>query len=409
LKESISRSVELVHSEGAPSRVVKRFASRGWLSSFFDRRRAHREYNLLAALRALRLPVPAPLELRRTEAGFEILMEWLAGTVNLARILRGSEPWPTKPAAIALRLGNMLAEFHACGLDHPDLHPGNVLIDPVGRPYLVDFHKAALRPGLKGELLVRDLIAACASARETTHPRFRSRFFLGWLAALPQELRSALPPREELVKAVESQSRVERRSVVLRRSTRWLRRSSDCARIPDKEGVAFQRAELPSGFARGIQDGLASAPSPARARAACISVELPFQAIGFPRALVLTGAPLAVVRGTWLNMVRLEEHAIPGARPLCFFRGRSPWAAFELLPGERLCSELAPPVQLQIAERSLPALSAALLDRLLAIPALGAAHLLVNPRGNARLAPTQTIIESGAPLGRNQPAGRGGA
>jgi tRNA A-37 threonylcarbamoyl transferase component Bud32 len=61
----------------------------------------------------------------------------LSGSIGAA----GVDPaiWP--------RIGAMLARFHAAQIDHPDLTAHNILLDSVGRPYLLDFDNARRRPG----------------------------------------------------------------------------------------------------------------------------------------------------------------------------------------------------------------------------------------------------------------------
>jgi RIO-like serine/threonine protein kinase len=144
LKSSPARSVRLEYGGGtdgrgeAEPRVVKRFAAGGLFSVPRDAARARREHALLTELHACGLPVPRPLSLERRGDGWEVAMQWIPQARTLQeRLLAGD----TRDLP-ARALGTLLARLQAAGVDHPDLHPGNVLIDAAGSAWAIDFHKA---------------------------------------------------------------------------------------------------------------------------------------------------------------------------------------------------------------------------------------------------------------------------
>ncbi|MCC6407664.1 MAG: hypothetical protein IT453_10875, partial [Planctomycetes bacterium] len=165
LKASRAREVRVETDADGRARVVKRFASPGRISALFDRRRAERELELLTLLHAAGVPVPRPLGLERRAGGFEVATEHLADRRDLAGLLaEGRVP----PPAAFRELGRALARLAELWIDHPDLHPGNVLVGARGEIALIDFHAARRRRGPSRARLVRDVISLEAALRERT-------------------------------------------------------------------------------------------------------------------------------------------------------------------------------------------------------------------------------------------------
>ncbi|HVS17816.1 MAG TPA: lipopolysaccharide kinase InaA family protein, partial [Planctomycetota bacterium] len=141
LKSSPARSVRLESEPGAGDdarRVVKRFAGSGLFAATRDAARARREHELLSELHARGLPVPRPFSLERRDDGWEVAMQWIPRARSLAELLHAGETRDLPARA----LGELLARLQSAGVDHPDLHPGNVLIDDTGGVWAIDFHKA---------------------------------------------------------------------------------------------------------------------------------------------------------------------------------------------------------------------------------------------------------------------------
>lgn len=130
------------HRGGAIARLIDDH----YLWTGLQRTRSFREWRLLAHLAHLELPAPSPVAARVCRSGLgyraDLMTRYLPGTRPLSAVLneRGTvdREWP--------EIGRMVRAFHEHGIDHPDLTAHNILIDGDGRPYLVDFDNARIRP-----------------------------------------------------------------------------------------------------------------------------------------------------------------------------------------------------------------------------------------------------------------------
>jgi 3-deoxy-D-manno-octulosonic acid kinase len=111
-----------------------------------SRVRSFVEWRLLAALRALGLPVPEPV-------GAYYQRGLLAYRCDLiTRRIAGAFPLSDRLAADRLApelwrsLGTTIARFHGAGVDHADLNAHNILITPAGSCSIIDFDRGRLRP-----------------------------------------------------------------------------------------------------------------------------------------------------------------------------------------------------------------------------------------------------------------------
>lgn len=135
------------------SQCVLRHYRRGGLAARFshdrylwhgpDRTRSFAEFRLTRALLARGLPVPRPVAARYVRDGMfyraSILVERLMDVRTLADIAgqaEGHAPWEST--------GRLVARFHRAGLDHADLNAQNILFDPSGRGWLIDFDRGRL-------------------------------------------------------------------------------------------------------------------------------------------------------------------------------------------------------------------------------------------------------------------------
>lgn len=109
--------------------------------------RSFAEYRLTDTLWRRGLPVPRPLAARyQREGAFyraAILVERLRDVRTFAERVaaeRSDAPWE--------EAGRTIARFHREGLDHADLNANNILFDPAGKAWLIDFDRSRLRrPG----------------------------------------------------------------------------------------------------------------------------------------------------------------------------------------------------------------------------------------------------------------------
>ncbi len=105
----------------------------------------------VAALRLLRLPGVVPMLDEGIDGGAAFLvMERVSGAPFPGR---GRKGW-SELAGVTAALLETLSRIHAAGVVHRDLKPGNVLVDDLGRPTILDFglsFGASLGLGLTGE------------------------------------------------------------------------------------------------------------------------------------------------------------------------------------------------------------------------------------------------------------------
>lgn len=363
LKSGTRRSVALVRDEQGV-RVLKRYHARGALSRQRDAARAREEHELLARLHALGLPVPRPLGIQVGARGPELVLEWIEGARPLAALYKrrqgdGAVDWPIAPERAARALGEAFGRFCAAGLDHPDLHAGNALLDAQGRPYLVDLAGARLRRKASARRVERDLVSLAADSRESLPRRWRMRFLLALLAALPADVTRALPPPRELARRVEERGRVRRRAVLERARARWLRESG-VVRAVELELGEHGRIE---GFARRSLELDPAGPFVQLLVRALQRTQLPAEALKHESQWLLARrASLRTLEREWRELGRARQHRLSSARPLLLVRAPRPLALYELP-----CELLSPPARgtprWRSSMRSLAALLASLRDR----------------------------------------------
>lgn len=119
--------------------------------------RAMAEFQLLQQMHQLGLPVPRPVAALYSSAfisySADILLELVEGSTDLSKLLRqqalSPEQWQ--------HIGVMIRRFHDAQIYHSDLNCHNILLDPAGKFWLIDFDKCAQRQGdaWKGQTLAR--------------------------------------------------------------------------------------------------------------------------------------------------------------------------------------------------------------------------------------------------------------
>ena len=301
-----ARSVQLVPaagSESGHSRVDKRFHHPGLIGRLRDGARAKREAALLAHLKRAGVRVPTPTEVVREKRGWTVRMELIPGARTLHERLESELARPLA-ARIARDLGEQVGRLHAAGVDHPDLHAGNVLVDAEERVWLIDFSQAHLRK-LTPASIERDLLRAESFLRERLPTSIRLRALSAHLAALPDGLSYERTERMHLARRLAQRAPAFRRAVVARGAGRWLRASGQVAEIAGDEGPRLVRREL--------------GPLPPRPR------DDPAE-----DRLVVRDTP-ARLRSRWLATAAAWEHALPVAVPWCLqLGGPDPFALFHL-------------------------------------------------------------------------------
>ena len=311
LKSGLARTVYVSRAGD----VVKRFHNPSAVQALRDRRRAVAEQRVLEALLAQRLAVPRPLEVRRVRGAWEVVMERIEDAVPLGEVVRGRAPAPADLEVLAAAVGELVARAHAAGLDHPDLHPGNVLVDRGGRPWLIDFHKARMRPRLAPAVVERDLVSLTAYLRETLPAAARAALLDAWHRAQPKSTRGEA---EALRRTIEQRARLHRRAWVAHAQGRWTRSSSRCEVLDTPAGPLFLRRGLPLSLAQALGAAGVQATSLPELRTA--------------EVLVLERRPAHELRERWFAAARLTDHGLGALRPLAAGPG---WTAFEVPAGAR--------------------------------------------------------------------------
>lgn len=133
--------------------VLRRFRRGGWIGRFnrdrylftgWDNSRAFREFELLARLQEMNLPVPRPLaaSCERVGAFYRagLMTAWIPDSMPLADVISDkaadTPPWR--------EIGRVLRRFHDHGVEHADLNARNILLDAAGGIHLIDLDRGRL-------------------------------------------------------------------------------------------------------------------------------------------------------------------------------------------------------------------------------------------------------------------------
>jgi len=168
--------------------VLRQYLRGGWAAKlshsryFFttiERSRPFLEFDVLASLHELELPVPRPLAALCEHHGVlssgALMTERIEGAQTLADLLPGAtgSQWTD--------VGQCIRRFHQAGVWHADLNARNILFDAQSRVFLIDFDRARFTPGksVNGDnnlaRLKRSLVKLWpASQAEKLHPAWES-------------------------------------------------------------------------------------------------------------------------------------------------------------------------------------------------------------------------------------------
>lgn len=143
--EGLNLVLKRYHRGGLVGRLVKK----SYLYHCLNKTRMWREFNLLARMNSMGLPVPRPVaaycEKRSSLTyGGELISEKIHAapslTETLSRAPLSAENWR--------RVGKTIAAFHNRQVYHADLNASNILLANTGKVYLVDFDKSEIRTKL---------------------------------------------------------------------------------------------------------------------------------------------------------------------------------------------------------------------------------------------------------------------
>lgn len=323
LKQGPHRRLGILEAEDGQHHAVKSFRARGWMRRLRDRRRAENEFRVLGKLHAAGLQVPRPIKVQRSGGAWELHSTWINGAQSLSSRLEfesardGTEKTPAfRASRLARALGRLVGRAHALGLNHGDLHAGNVLVDEDEQTWLLDFTQSTFDPALPLDQMMIDLVNLGADAREFTSPGLRKRFLLAWWRELrqgrSQNLRSLVAPLEDRIRS-------RRQAALLEHQDRWLRPSGLCQaqRIADGELLVAQSQS--SCFAQH--------------ESWLTEVLLDPSQQGFVErddVFLYLDRDERQLEVAWLDMGRAAQHQIPAPRPLALRRQGSPVAVYRV-------------------------------------------------------------------------------
>jgi 3-deoxy-D-manno-octulosonic acid kinase len=133
--------------------VLRHYRRGGWMAPLLGDRyvwngrthnRSFAEFGLLAELTLRGLPVPAPIAARYQRRGPFYTADLITRAIENARTLTQAVQEQNLDTALAERVGELIARFHAEGVDHADLNAHNILIGR-DRLWLIDFDRGEIR------------------------------------------------------------------------------------------------------------------------------------------------------------------------------------------------------------------------------------------------------------------------
>lgn len=124
--------------------MVARLLGDRYLFTGARRTRSAREFRLLAELDRRGLPVPAPIASRFVRHGLRYSADLITARIPDAATLAERLADGAFNAALARRVGELVARFHREGAWHADLNAHNVLVNDTGL-YLIDFDRGRMR------------------------------------------------------------------------------------------------------------------------------------------------------------------------------------------------------------------------------------------------------------------------
>ena len=125
--------------------LVGKFVADRYLWSGAERTRAFREWRLLAQLYAQGLPVPQPVAARYQRQGLSYRADLITVAIQQARTLTQRLETEALSETVWRQIGEVIARFHAAGVQHADLNAHNIVFDAQQTVYLLDFDRGQVR------------------------------------------------------------------------------------------------------------------------------------------------------------------------------------------------------------------------------------------------------------------------
>ena len=302
-----------------------------------------------------------PREVSRVDETWCLTMDRVPSARSLLAILE-TEP-KELPETTGKQLGSLLASLVQLGLEHRDLHPGNLVLDDAGKVWLLDFGQARSRE--KQALIAKhsDLVVLLASLRELTTRELRDSVVRNYLQDVGTEGSSRDLASDQELDELDGVARLVRRKSVLRNLNRWTRESG-VARLTSVPGrvVLIARREPSALSSRLVIEG-----------------EESYRA--------------------WLTSARLFEHRIPTLSPVRLRTSPKQAAEFEILEGLRPLSEVRADRSDEAIAYSFTVLLESLRDRGLGLRSLANSEPYITPSGELHLHPLAVLDELDSQIG----------
>jgi 3-deoxy-D-manno-octulosonic acid kinase len=127
--------------------LIGRFLSDEYFWLGGARTRSFSEWDLLARLRQLELPVPQPVAARYIRRGLIYTADLI--TVRIPDVVPLPERLGHGPIESRLwqQIGALIGRFHLASVNHADLNAYNIQVDSADNFYLLDFDRGRLMPG----------------------------------------------------------------------------------------------------------------------------------------------------------------------------------------------------------------------------------------------------------------------
>ncbi|HEX7324677.1 MAG TPA: 3-deoxy-D-manno-octulosonic acid kinase [Rhodanobacteraceae bacterium] len=133
--------------------VLRHYRRGGWVAPVLGDRylwsgrggcRSFVEFKLLMTLSRRGLPVPVPVAARYLRRGFFYTADLITRTIERAQTLAEAIRAKRFDAALAARVGGLIAQFHRADVDHADLNAHNILLADDDL-WLIDFDRGEIR------------------------------------------------------------------------------------------------------------------------------------------------------------------------------------------------------------------------------------------------------------------------
>lgn len=118
-----------------------------YLFKTWQQTRSYQEFKLLTELRAASVNVPRPIAARAVRNGLtyraDLLSEKIPDACDLVAILQRQ----SLSDSVYSNIGQQIKTMHQAGVNHTDLNIHNILLDKVGKVWIIDFDKCHFESG----------------------------------------------------------------------------------------------------------------------------------------------------------------------------------------------------------------------------------------------------------------------